>query len=367
MKILIITTFYPPAKGGIQTYTYEIAKNLQSMGNEVTVFVISSNGIRKIFSDYFLKVYKENKKTSLFHILKTHDAILITSWFPSGLVGVFLSHLYNSPLYISAHGNEILYPEKSWILKKLMLFCFNKAKKVFAVSNYTKKLLMRKGVNENKIVVIPNGTDLERFNPGIDFSDILKKYDVLQDKKIIFSVSRLVERKNFGAIIESMPEILEKVPNTVYLIGGAGPMRENWEKMAEEKGLRDKVLFVGYISDDELPKYYAMCDIFIMPSMELEGRGEVEGFGIAFLEANACSKPVVGGRSGGIEDAIINGKTGILVNPNSKEEIKEAILKLLKNPSLAKSMGKKGRERIESELNWPNITEKLLKEIAEDG
>ena len=365
MKILIITTFYPPSKGGIQTYTYEIAKNLQNMGNEVTVFAISFNGIRKIFSTPFLKVYKDDKKTTLFHILKPHDAILVTSWFPSGLIGVFLSQLYHSPLYISAHGNEILYPEKSLVLKKLMLFCFNKAKKIFAVSNYTKKLLMRKGVDENKIIVIPNGTDPERFNPNIDFSDILKKYG-LQNKKIIFSVSRLVERKNFGAVIEAMPEILKEVPDTVYLIGGTGPMRNKWEELAKKEGVNDKIIFLGYIPDEELPKYYAMCNIFVMPSREMETAGEVEGFGIAFLEANACGKPVIGGKSGGIEDAIIDGVTGILVDPNEKEEIKEAILKLLKNPSMAKSIGIKGRERIENELNWSNITEKLLMEIAED-
>jgi len=365
MNVLIITTFYPPAKGGIQTYTYQIAKNLKNLGNEVTVFAISSDGIKKIFSSPSLKVYKGNKKSSLLNIFSPYDAIVVTSWFPSAIMGVFLSFFHSSKLYISAHGNELLYPEKSSIMKRSMKFCFDKANKIFAVSTYTKKLLVKKGMDESKIVVVPNGTDPKRFNPDVDFYDLVERYN-LRDKKIIFSVSRLVERKNFGIVIEIMPEILKDVPDAVYIIGGTGPMRENWEKMAEEKGVKDKVLFVGYISDDELPKYYAMCDVFVMPSMELEERGEVEGFGIAFLEANACGKPVVGGRSGGIEDAIINGETGFLVNPNSRKEIKETILKILKNLSIAKSMGKKGRERVEKELNWSNITKKLLKEIAEN-
>jgi len=362
MKVLIITTFYPPSKGGIQTYTYEITKNLQNMGNEVTIFAISSNGIKKIFSHPFLKVYKENKKTSLLCIFKIHDAVLATSWFPSGLLGVFLSHLYNVPLYISAHGNEVFYPEKSFILKKLMLFCFNKAKKIFAVSKYTKKLLISKGVSKNKIVVIPNGTDPERFHPDVDFSDILRKHG-LQNKKIILSISRLVERKNFGAVIEIMPEILKEFSDAMYLIGGTGPMRKKWEELARKKGVKDKIMFLGYIPDEELPKYYAMCNVFVMPSIEMKNEGEVEGFGIAFLEANASGKPVIGGRSGGIENAIVDGVTGILVNPEKQEELRDAILKLLKEPSIAESMGKKGRERIEKELNWYRIVEKLMEEM----
>jgi len=243
-----------------------------------------------------------------------------------------------------------------------MLFCFKKAKKIFAVSNYTKKLLVKEGIEEEKIVVIPNGTDPLRFRPDIDYKDIVEKLN-LHGKKIILSISRLVKRKNLGTVIELMPEILNEIPNAVYIIGGSGPMMENWKKLAKEKGVEDKVIFTGYISDKDLPKYYAMCDVFVMPSIELDNEGEVEGFGIAFLEANACGKPVIGGKSGGMSDAIIEGETGLLVNPHNKEEIKEKIIEVLKNPSLAESLGRKGRERIERELSWQKVAQRIVKEM----
>lgn len=366
LRILIITTFYPPSKGGIQTYTYEIAKNLQNMGDEVTVFSISSNGIRKILSNPFLKVYKEgNKKASLFHVLKSYDRILATTWFPSGLVGVFLSRLHLAPLYISAHGNEILYPESYPLMEKLMVWIFDKADKIFAVSNYTKSLVVEKGIPREKIYIVPNGTDPNRFSPKVSFDDILEKYGI-RGKRIILSVSRLVERKNLGAVIRILPEIIEKFPDVVYLIGGEGPMKYEWKKLAHEKGVSDKVIFAGRIPDDELSKYYAMCDIFVMPNKKIKEKGEVEGFGITFLEANACGKPVIGGKSGGVEDAIINSETGILVDPDNENELKEAITTLLSDSSIAHLMGRKGRKRVEEELNWRKVTERLREYMVAD-
>lgn len=365
MRILIITTFYPPAKGGIQTYSYQIAQNLVELGNDITVFALSCDGIKKIFLSPSFRTYKNGKKVSFLNVLTRHDAILVTSWFPSAIIGVFLSRLYSAELFISAHGNELLYPKRNPVLHKLMLFCFKNAKKIFAVSSYTKQLLINEGIEENKIAVIPNGTDPQRFNLNIDFKELVKKHD-LQNKKIILSISRLVKRKNFGAVIEVMPEILKEVPDAVYIIGGTGPMEEEWKKLAEEKEVEDKVIFVGYIPDEDLPKYYAMCDVFVMPSIEMKEEGEVEGFGIAFLEANACGKPVIGGKSGGVEDAIVDGETGFLVDPINKKEIKEKIIKILKNPSLAKSLGMKGRKRIEEELSWRKVTERLMKELTKD-
>jgi len=361
-KILMITTFYPPSKGGIQTYSYEIVKNLNNLGDEVTTLVISSNGIKKILSVNSFKVYKNNKKISFRSIFSRFDIILVSSWFPSAIFGVILSRLYSANLFISAHGNELLYPKKYPFMEKIMLWCFDNANKIFSVSNYTKKILINMGVENIKIVVIPNGTDPARFNPDISGEEILEKYK-LKNKKIIFSVSRLVERKNFGIIIESMGEILKQFPNTVYLIGGEGLMKEKWMKLAKNKGFEDSVIFLGYIPDEELPKYYNISNVFVLPSKELKNEGEVEGFGISFLEANACGIPVIGGKSGGVEDAIIDGKTGVLIDPGNKEQIQKEIIKILRNPKFAKSLGINGRKRVLNELSWEKITYKIKEYI----
>lgn len=366
LKILILTTFYPPAKGGIQTYTYEIARNLREMGNDVTVFAIASNGIKKLFSSSLFKIYKNNNKSSLKSLLSSkYDFILVSSWFPVAIFGVFLSYLCKSKLFISAHGNELLYPTKYPFMNRLMKWCFNNAHKIFAVSSYTKQLLKNKGIANDKIIVIPNGTDPEYFNPEVSYEDIIKKHR-LEDKKIIFSVSRLVERKNFGKVIEILPDLLKEVPNAVYIIGGTGSMRENWEQIAKDNKVEDIVKFVGHIPEEELPKYYTMSDVFVMPSIEIEKNCEIEGFGITFLEANACGTPVIGGRSGGIQDAIIDGETGLLVTPDSKDEIQDSLISILKSPSYAKSLGGSGRKRVEEELNWKNITKIIDRHMNTD-
>jgi len=290
---------------------------------------------------------------------------LVSSWFPSAILGVLLKKIFNVPLFISAHGNELLYPKKYPGMSFFMHWCFLHADKIFAVSNFTKQLLIKDNVAEEKIRVIPNGTNPIRFRPEVKYDQIIKE-KALVDKKIIFSVSRLVKRKNFGIVIESMIEILKEIPNAVYVIGGKGPMKEQWVKLAMDLRVADRVIFVGYIPDEDLPKFYAMSDVFVLPNIESTEEGDVEGFGIAFLEANACGIPVIGGRSGGVEDAIVDGKTGFLINPYDKKEIQAAIINILKHPTLAQSLGEHGRRRVVEQLSWKKVIKKMWEYIVKE-
>jgi len=365
-NILMLTTFYYPSKGGIQTYTKKITENLIKLGNNVTTFAIASNGVTNLTTSTWLKLYNNNEKIAWFHLCKKYDDIFVSSWFPAGILGIFIKRLQHIPLFIAAHGNEILYPKKYPFMRYLMRCCFKHADKIFAVSNYTKQLLVKEHINAEKIIVVPNGTNPIRFNPDVNYDEIIKEKQLL-DKKIIFSVSRLVERKNFGIVIESLIEILKEIPNAVYVIGGKGPMQAQWAQLALELGVEDRVIFVGYISDEDLPKFYAMSDVFVLPSIGLEEKADVEGFGIAFLEANASSVPVVGGRSGGVEDAIVDGKTGFLVNPTDKKEIQAAIINILKHPKLAQSMGTYGRKRVVEQLSWNKVTKKIWTNMQKES
>lgn len=130
--------------------------------------------------------------------------------------------------------------------------------------------------------------------------------------------------------------------------------------------LQDNVVFVGHVSYEELVKFYNACNIFVMPSRELLGRNDmIEGYGMSYLEANACGKSVIGGRSGGVEDAVVHGKTGLLVDPLNIKELTDAICWLLADETLAGELGHIGRKRTEEELNWSRITTKL-KELMEE-
>ena len=175
----------------------------------------------------------------------------------------------------------------------------------------------------------------------------------------MLTVGRLVGRKNIEGVLRALPRVTEMVPNLLYLIAGDGKDRERLEVASAQMGLSPFVRFLGYVPDGLLPALYCASDVFLMPSLERKNSQDYEGFGIVFSEANACGKPVIGGRSGGMADAVIDGETGLLVDPHSVDEIAAAIIRLLTDQELAHRLGENGRRRVERELSWERVAERL--------
>jgi len=174
---------------------------------------------------------------------------------------------------------------------------------------------------------------------------------------VILTVGNLVERKGHDVVLKSLPKVLKEVPNTVYLIVGDGEQKQNLKELVDELGLGEQVIFTGRVPEKELPQYYNACDVFIMPSREIGS--DIEGFGIVFLEAGACSKPVIGGRSGGIIDAVEDGVSGILVDPTNVDEISQTLITLLTDDELARRLGRQGRKRVEEDFDQLAMAKKL--------
>ena len=172
-------------------------------------------------------------------------------------------------------------------------------------------------------------------------------------------------RKGMDRVIEALPMVLEKCSDVVYLIVGGvltsedEAFRQTLMQRVRELGLGDRVLCVGQVPPDELPLYYTTCDVFVLPNRETADSHGVEGFGIVFLEANACGKPVIGGRSGGVADAVVHGETGLLVNGEDVDEIADAIITLLSDTALAQRLGGQGRELVVREFSWERIIQCL--------
>jgi phosphatidylinositol alpha-1,6-mannosyltransferase len=225
------------------------------------------------------------------------------------------------------------------------------ADRVVTISRYTEENLVQLGVDQSRIAMIYPGVDLEAFYPDPAAGRAVRARHRLSDRQpVLLTVARLIPRKGNDRVIEALPAMLERVPDLVYLIVGTGP-GENWLRAyAQEKGVADRVIFAGRVSDEELSAYYNAANVFIMPNRK-EG-ADVEGFGIVFLEANACGKPVIGGRSGGAVDAVAHGESGYLVDPCSPPDIAEAAIRLLTDPGLAERMGERGRERAQREFSW---------------
>ena len=174
----------------------------------------------------------------------------------------------------------------------------------------------------------------------------------------LITVARLESHKGIDTTIRALPAVRAVHPNTRYAVVGTGDKLPQFERVRRELGLEDAVRFVGAVTDDELPALYNAADLYVGASRRVEGL--VEGFGISLVEASACGLAVVGGRSGGVPDAVRDGETGILVNPDDPAAVAAGINELLGNPQRRKQLGAAGRKAVETYYNWDRVANDLM-------
>jgi phosphatidylinositol alpha-1,6-mannosyltransferase len=221
------------------------------------------------------------------------------------------------------------------------------------LGNYTKSQIERalsQKARESMVKIAP-GIDTEHFAPQSSAAALRAELGLTQ-KKVIVSVGRLVHRKGQDTLIESMPEILTQVPNAHLLFIGEGPYKKYLVKRAAALHITHAITFIGRIQYADLPRHICVGDIFAMPSRSRLAGLEVEGLGIVYLEASACGLAVIGGKSGGAPDAVLEGETGYAIDGTSPHDVAFAAIALLNNPTLASSMGARGRQWIIDEWRW---------------
>jgi phosphatidyl-myo-inositol dimannoside synthase len=207
------------------------------------------------------------------------------------------------------------------------------------------------------VSVLHPGAEVERFRPDLPTADIRERHG-LGDRPLIACVSRLVPRKGQDVLIRSMRAVQRRVPEAGLLIVGSGPYEAKLRTLAERAPTRS-VTFVGEVTEEDLPRYYAAGDVFAMPCRTRMGGLEVEGWGNVFIEAAACGRPVVVGDSGGSREALVHGETGLLVDGSDVEGVADSVATLLEDPAYARRLGKAGRARVEREHTWPRVAERL--------
>jgi phosphatidyl-myo-inositol dimannoside synthase len=272
---------------------------------------------------------------------------------PEGLIAWWLRFFDSIPYLLYAHGEEILIALSSrkfrWLLPKI----YNSASAIIANSRNTKALLQGLSISPHKIHIIHPGVDIRSFNVGPVANDKIRQRFNLGQSSVLLTVGRLQQRKGQDMVIKALPSIQREIPNVKYVIVGIGEELANLKRLAFDVGVPDKVIFTECVSNEELASYYAACDVFIMPNRQIGA--DIEGFGMVYLEAGAAGKPVIGGRSGGTDDAIIEGLTGLRVDGNSVADIATAVISLLSDPKKAKAMGENGRLRVENEFTWEAV------------
>jgi phosphatidylinositol alpha-1,6-mannosyltransferase len=273
--------------------------------------------------------------------------------------GLWLYRWFRIPFIVFAHGNEIL--ETIQKKSKRQQLALRLANRVLASSRYTAGIAQQAGADPERIRVRWPGCDSDFFRPMVAKDDLRQKLlGARHSDRVILTVGNLVSRKGQDMVIRALPALCRRVPDLVYMIVGDGPCRGELERLAMDLGVRDRVTFVGRVPDEDLPDLYALCDVFVMASRERLEENDVEGFGMVLLEASACGKPVVGGRSGGVPDALADGVSGLLVDPLNPEEITEALASLLTDHDLATHLGEQGRLRVVHEFQWGRVSDDLL-------
>lgn len=377
MGLGLVTQDFPPNTGGIETYCYELSKRFGRTLQQLLILAPDHPEADTVDSKLEAIVKRLPAKNSLFPLVAPFvlpglakkyklDTVLHAQWQTVG-ASLWSRHRTGYPrrIFVAAHARELLikpYSESSWIGKKLHTRRKKLLKKVdafFPVSHYTANLLNKEGVPDEKISIMSNGTDPDYFAPQSTAK--LRRQLGLEDKKIVFSVCRLVPRKGMDLVLQAIQQITQQRQDVVYLLGGSGEDRQRLEQLAGTLQVEQYVRFMGRIPDERLPDYYSLADVFVMPVRSEPP--DVEGFGIVFLEANACETPVIGSRSGGVPDAVAEGETGLLIDEGDVDQLQQAITTLLDNPELADEMGKNGRKRVLQQFNWDRVAKKILEEM----
>lgn len=343
-------------KGGMERVAYELYMHLLEITDVELIKWGGSNKWLPIVLPYFLV------KSSLILLRDEVNTIYLQDGLlaPLGLV----LKIFRKPVAITIHGLDIMYKNKFY--QFLVPKCVKRLDKIICISQATKQECINREIPEEKITVIPGGiSDEFHINEDKEVlkSELKKKLDLkLENKNVLLSVGRLVERKGFHWFVENViPKLLEQINEFVYLIAGDGIFRERIKNIIANNGLEDYVIMLGKVDDEVLKLLYNASDIFITPNIPVEG--DMEGFGIVALEATSCSVPVVASKLDGIKDAIKNERNGFLVEPYDINRFVEVITKLLENDYERKEVGKKAREFTLKNYSWEKIAEKYLKEF----
>jgi phosphatidyl-myo-inositol dimannoside synthase len=376
MKLLMITQDFPPETGGIQTYSLCHARELAGKCDRFGVICpdhpdapATDNTLG--FPVSRLKSRNDLLVFSLLRNLNRHlsehpaDATFHAQW-QTAAAGIRARNQgLIKQVFVAAHIRELLFNPFAAVPGPGKLFTtyrnriLRQVDHFYPVSDYTARTLMELGVDASKITVVINGTDPQQFYP--DDASGLKQKLGLDSRKVILTITRLVERKGLDTVLDSLRKVLEKVPEAHYLVVGDGEDRPRLESITRKNGLAGHVTFTGRVPYNELNSYYNAGDLFVMPSRTKSP--DVEGFGIVFLEANACGLPVIGSDSGGIPSAIIHGTTGFIVPEGDSGLLADRIIELLTHSELRERLGSEGRRRVVEEANWQVVSSKLFEDM----
>jgi phosphatidylinositol alpha-1,6-mannosyltransferase len=346
---LLVTNDFPPKIGGIQSYLYELWRRLPPA--ETTVLTTPHAGDREWDTEQGFRVERTRERVLLptpslaqrVDALAREvgaDVIFLDPALPLGLIG---PGLHAAPWVVVLHGAEVTVPGRLPVSRQVMGHVLRRARGVVAAGEYPAREAVRAAGVDLPGIVVPPGVDVERFTPvasaAVRRSERIR-FGLDPDRATVVAVSRLVPRKGFDVVLDALA-LLEL--DVQLVIAGDGRDRRRLETRARRLGLGDRVRFLGRVSDEDLPAVYRCGDVFTMMCRERWAGLEAEGFGIVFLEAAACGIPSVAGRSGGSHEAVVDEKTGFVIDAGDVTLLAQTLERLVLNPGLTLRLGANAR------------------------
>jgi phosphatidylinositol alpha-1,6-mannosyltransferase len=387
---VFISENVPPTAGGVARVAFNLAHVFAESGYKTvlcgfdrfiqdplyekesfTVLPISSAGWRRVRDLTMARL--------LWRIWRTyrgHTVILYALTWKLARIARLVARRLGWKLVVFAHGTEITrsFPPRK---RRSLMAIFRSADLCLGVSRYTADILVQMGIDAHRVRVLNNGVDTDMYYPVSRTEELrevhaLRKELGAEDRVLILTLARVIRRKGQDSIIEALALLIasNRIPpdGVRYVIAGRGANDEiqRLRDLASRLGVQDLVVFYGRVPADAMRTVYNACDLYVMNSRRLrEGNDEdIEGFGITFLEAGACGKPVIGGRSGGVPDAIADGTGGFLVDPENVEELADRIARLVLDPHLRERMGAENLRRAHDEFNIFAIGNRLTELVS---
>ena len=366
MKVLLLTWDFPPGKGGIQIWMHELARRLPDA--EVRVLAPVAPGDRVFDAASGLHVRRlgaarwgrgtwlaELTARALLSCVTRRPDLIVCGHVTTVPAALAAHVLTRTPYVVFTYGYEI----RRKRLRRTLSLLLRHARQVIACSEFTRHAVLALGVSAERTRILYPGVDVERYSPATNHEPRAADPGATprgHRPPTLLSVSRLADMyKGHDTTIRALPLIKAKVSGVRYQVAGDGPLREYLRRVAESVGVEQDVDFLGEVPDDQLLDLYRSADVLAVLSRESASLGGAEGFGIVCLEAAACGIPVVAGKSGGLPDAVQDGVTGILVDPQDLGAAAEAIVSLLGDPERARRMGAAGRAAVLDHFTWDHM------------
>lgn len=379
MRIAQVVSTFPPYMAGTGNVCYHNSLELARLGHDVTVFTSRfpdrdweyPSSIKVVRSRPLLRIGNAPLVPGLAAV-PAFDIVHLHYPYIFGAELVYLNSLLrHSPLVVTCHQDLIfggcLGPAVSVYKSLAGNVVLSRARRLLAPSldylahSWFKRHMDRKGKNA---IELPNGVDTARFHPGVDTAALREKHH-LRDREVVMFVGAL-DRAHYHRRVDLLVRAFAALqrPGAVLMIVGEGDMEGDYRRLAADLGVADRVVFAGTVQNPDLPQYYSLSDVVVLPSTR------VEIFGMVLVEAMACARPVIASSLPGVRTVVDDGVNGLLVTPGDADALSGAMRRLLDDPGLRRAFGTEGRKKAEARYDWKLIGERLdfiYRDLASEG